>query len=72
MEIKLSAFFHGREKTSFPMGSRLWLGGEEGRPGARDRHSAGGKCSPWAEDLMATGDTSSGNRISSSRHVVYL
>lgn len=45
---QLSAFFHGTEKTSFAMSSRLWLGGEEGRPGAHARHSAGGKCSPWA------------------------
>lgn len=31
---QLSAFFPSREKT-FPMGSRLWLGGKEGRPGAQ-------------------------------------
>lgn len=49
---QLSVLFQGREKTSFPTGLRLWLGGEEGRPGAqalgdadrtRVRHSAGGK-----------------------------
>lgn len=44
---QLSAFFHGREKTSFPMGSRLWLGGEAGRPGACARHSAGGLDGHW-------------------------
>ena len=32
---QLSVLFQGREKTSFPTGSRLWLGGEEGRPGAQ-------------------------------------
>lgn len=39
----LSVFFQGREKTSFPPGSRLWLGGEEGRPGAQavGRHRRG-------------------------------
>lgn len=40
---QLSVLFQGREKTSFPTGSRLWLGGEEGRPGARalGRHRKG-------------------------------
>lgn len=32
---QLSVLFQGREKTSFPTGSRLWLGGEEGRPSAQ-------------------------------------
>lgn len=39
----LICLFQAREKTSFPKGSRLWLGDEEGRPStqALGRHRKG-------------------------------
>lgn len=70
----LFVLFQGTEKTSFPTGSRLWPGDEEGRlcpslgetqkgpmPGTRLEASAALR----PQDLMAAGATGSGNKLSS-------
>lgn len=78
---QLSALFHGR-KTSSPTDLRLWLGVRKAGPvprpwggrhrGPRPGTRLEGSAALELQDVMAPGVTSSGNKLSSSRIVLYL